>query len=275
MRGYTPSLIPEFVMTTSLRFAAITALSAVAALFTIATSAIAPVGAQEMSPLDGRLKPGEIDVLAKGVSNCETIEEAYKRIRAHSNRPGLKQQPEEKLRRRAFGWSRKCVYEAYGVDSKRFRHTRDLVLQKDYNALLERRAGAKSTLGEFKGVVDGYHRVKIYTTTQPGDAFCDDEEWLQMSFVGDAMEKRPITREEMERFIASAYITSIGAARCVNQRPKKVTYVFTVGDKVVAERAFTPEYGYVMRKLTVNRDAAGAFGKEIGGDVLEAAYAAR
>lgn len=242
-----------------------------AGLVLAALAAGTPAAAQEKSKLDSKLTPTEVAVLAQAVDDCQSEAAAYRRI---MERAAAKQQVEPNELRRTLGKARNCLHKAYRFDGKRFRGRRDLLLQQDYNALLERQAGNGSALNELYAAVDGHHRVTLYASRKPGDAFCDEQEWLQLAFDVDKMRERPVTREEFERFIGAAYSASIAQARCLTQRPKTVTYIVTVGETVVAERPFEPSYRLVKYTLVPNTDPAFEFGKAIGAQVLEAAYAA-
>ncbi|SDU17389.1 hypothetical protein [Stappia sp. ES.058] len=225
--------------------------------------------------VNGELTETQLNVLAEQVRRCKTIDE-YRQIMLEHKRKthGDDAELSEKSARRAFGFVRKCVLKAYDLDNRNVR-SKNARLQQIYNALVEKTQAEGPALKAFPGFVDGYQRFKIYTTTSPGDAFCNEEEWLQIAFDETRMMDRPITRNEMERFVGNAFVATIGQATCTNTRPKKVNYVFTLGDTVIAEKMFKPRYGYVMRTLMFDRSSATAFGKAVGGEILEAAYAAR
>ena len=249
-----------------------TALRLAVGLLVAAATSPSQARTLEKTEVDGNLTIQQMNTLANETGLCTTTDKHHEIALKHKRDKNAKLT--ERDRKNAISFVLKCLVKEYKLSGRQFPNKRES-LQRIYNTLVEKEQSSTPALSEVKSTIDGHHRIKVYTTTQPGASFCNKEEWLQVSFVPDKMDARPITRKEMERFIAGAYLATIGSAECVNQKPKKVTYVFTLADQVLAEREFKPEYSYFMNKRFVYKQAAQAFGRKIGGEVLDAAYTAR
>ena len=229
----------------------------------------------EPVPVDGRLTYQQADVLANASEACETFGATFRTLLEGSGKTQGTAAPLSDLRDRAFAKTKACLARDYGVAGEPDERAREARLQEIYN---EKAAGPVEAdippLKEIPGSPDTHHRFRLLATTVPGDTACHEVEWLQIVVDTERTGDRPLTRGEMERFIAAAFLETIGRADCGSPSPRLVHYIFTVGDTVVSEPAFAPRWDSGGGRLWPDELHAQAFGRQVGGAVLDAIYAA-
>ena len=236
-----------------------------------------PSYAEFLEPVrvDGRLTYQQADVLANASEACETFGVTFRALLNAAGKAQGATPPLSALRDRAFAETKACLARDYGVGDVADARAREARLQEIYN---EKAAGPVEAdippLKEITESPDTYHRFRLLATTAPGDTGCHEIEWLQVIVDTERTGDRPLTQGEMERFIAASFLATIGRADCTSLSPRLVHYVFTVRDTVVSEQAFAPRWEKSGGRLWPDKLQAEAFGRKVGGKVLDAIYAA-
>jgi hypothetical protein len=225
--------------------------------------------------VDGHLTYQQADVLAKASEACETFGVTFQALLDASRTAQGPAAPLSELRDRAFAQTRACLARDHGITETSDERVRDARLQEIYNELAAAPVTADiPPLKEMPVSPDAYHRFRLLATTGPGDTVCHEIEWLQVIVDTQRAGEHPLTQGEMERFVSAAFLETIGKADCNTPSPRLVHYIFTVSDQVVSEQALAPKWENGGGRLWPDRRQAEAFGRQVGGKVLDAIYAA-
>ena len=241
----------------------------------VVLSPVAHADTLQKAEVDGQLTVQQLNALSGVVRGCQSVDQVGEaRIERQRRSKGEDYVLTERDMRNIQGFVRGCLLEKLGLDDRKIPR-KNHALQEVYNGLVDHVNAESAQLKPGTQVIDGHHRAKAYATTTRDDWFCRSEEWIQVAFDEEEMRDRPIRLNTMETIVSGAFLTTIAQSPCVNEAPKTVSYVFTVGNDVVLEKTFEPEYGFVFQRRTVDKNHARAFGKEIGQEVLDAVYAER
>ena len=112
---------------------------------------------------------------------------------------------------------------------------------------------------------DGHHRVELYSSIKPGDAFCSANEEVHFSF---NQKSHPIQERELALFIRRAFESTIMQTKCTDV--KEVQFVFKKNNEVFWNEYYEIEYGYSLGRYQANDHSFKSFAEVVAPELYQA-----